>query len=418
MGDRQDIDALLIGALYGELDAAEQERLDAHLASHPADRATMDSLAETRSRVRDQLATMPQVEPAPAISTLILQEAARRAPRKGAQEKSGGVLAWLSGLLQPIARHPALAGAMALVLVGGAAGVLYNRGKVDSTEHATHTVAAPEPTTGAAPPAPPSALDRNGELGDGKDLKNADEKPTPTESYQVQLADKEHEAESGQAAGKVAAANPSPDPSATPPPASQKGVHAPTVGHNGYLTVTRPERQPKTLEDDKLAFAGPAVAGGGGAPGGAGGAGAAAGRAPADHGFASGAAAETTAGDDVASNAATQPPPKAATTAPASPTADGAYRPTEDAKLTEWAQVQHTHMVALVKAGNCTEAGKLGTELATKAPEYYATHVENDRAVRGCKQYIDQAKRKKANEAQKSRAHNAYEPDLESPAAN
>ena len=38
MVDRQDIDALLVGALYGELTPADEARLAAHLESHPGDR--------------------------------------------------------------------------------------------------------------------------------------------------------------------------------------------------------------------------------------------------------------------------------------------------------------------------------------------------------------------------------------------
>ena len=44
MVDRQDIDALLVGALYGELTPAEEARLTAHLESHPADRSALEDL--------------------------------------------------------------------------------------------------------------------------------------------------------------------------------------------------------------------------------------------------------------------------------------------------------------------------------------------------------------------------------------
>src|SRR5262245_8423103 len=128
MADRQEIDALLMGALYGELDAGEQARLEAHMVAHPSDRAAMAALEQTRARVRE--ARLPDLDPAPAISALLLQEAARRAPRKApARDERPGVLAWLSQMFRPIVAHPALAGAMALALVGGAAGVLYQTGK-------------------------------------------------------------------------------------------------------------------------------------------------------------------------------------------------------------------------------------------------------------------------------------------------
>jgi len=101
-----------------------------------------------------------------------------------------------------------------------------------------------------------------------------------------------------------------------------------------------------------------------------------------------------------------------ADTAPAQPAYDG----DKDAKADEWAKVQHQRLVQLVKDGKCVEAGKIGSDIAGRAPEYFAAHIENDRAVRGCKQYIDQGKRKKANEAYKSRSRNAFEGDLEAPA--
>ena len=42
MVDRQDIDALLISALYGELTPADEARLTMHLESHPADMEEWD----------------------------------------------------------------------------------------------------------------------------------------------------------------------------------------------------------------------------------------------------------------------------------------------------------------------------------------------------------------------------------------
>ena len=53
MVDRQDIDALLIGALYGELTPADEARLTAHLESHPADRTALADLTRARAAVRE-----------------------------------------------------------------------------------------------------------------------------------------------------------------------------------------------------------------------------------------------------------------------------------------------------------------------------------------------------------------------------
>lgn len=133
MAERQDIDALLIGALYGELDGDERARLEAHLASHPQDRSALDGLRSTRDLLKE--ADLPRSfaveEPSPAITAMLLQEAARRAP---APASKGGFLAFLAGLLKPFAASPALSAAAALVLVGGAAGLLYSRGKFGASE--------------------------------------------------------------------------------------------------------------------------------------------------------------------------------------------------------------------------------------------------------------------------------------------
>ena len=53
MLDVQDIDALLIGALYGELTPADEARLAAHLESHPTARTALDDLTHARAVVRN-----------------------------------------------------------------------------------------------------------------------------------------------------------------------------------------------------------------------------------------------------------------------------------------------------------------------------------------------------------------------------
>ena len=79
--DRQDIDALLIGALYGELTPADEARLAAHLESHPADRSALDGLQVARDAVKQSRIFDVQADPPQAVSAILLQEAARRAPR-------------------------------------------------------------------------------------------------------------------------------------------------------------------------------------------------------------------------------------------------------------------------------------------------------------------------------------------------
>ena len=123
MADRTDIDALLIGALYGELTPADEARLTAHLESHPADRTALDDLTRTRAAVRDSRILAFQFEPPAAVSALLLQEASRRAPRVQDREES-----WFQRFVRSFAAHPAMAAAATIVLVLGVAGTLYLRG--------------------------------------------------------------------------------------------------------------------------------------------------------------------------------------------------------------------------------------------------------------------------------------------------
>src|SRR5215207_5484850 len=114
MADRQDIDALLVGALYGELSSADHQRLEAHLANHPQDRAALDAMTHTRGRLREGLAAVSDAEPPAALSALLLQEAARRAPAR--KPAGAGLWAWFENAMRSMAAHPGLAAAAAFVL--------------------------------------------------------------------------------------------------------------------------------------------------------------------------------------------------------------------------------------------------------------------------------------------------------------
>ena len=128
MPDRTEIDALLIGALYGELTPADEARLTAHLESHPADRTALSDLTRTRAAVRDSRILAFQAEPPAAVSALLLQEASRRAPRS---EPSEG---WFQRFVRAFAAHPAMAAAATVVLVLGVAGTLYQIGRASCRE--------------------------------------------------------------------------------------------------------------------------------------------------------------------------------------------------------------------------------------------------------------------------------------------
>lgn len=89
-------------------------------------------------------------EPGPRVDALLMAAARQHAPKPRA--------AWwerLADWMRPAFAHPALAGAAALVIVGGAAGVMYRRGQhkvVQPTPHAAQVA-----TRDAAKAPPPSA---------------------------------------------------------------------------------------------------------------------------------------------------------------------------------------------------------------------------------------------------------------------
>jgi hypothetical protein len=154
MVDRQELDALLVGALYGELTPADEARLAAHLESHPADRSALEDLKTARAAVRESRVFEDQVEPSQALSAMLLQEAHRRAPRAASETSTEG---WLSRFMRMFVAHPAMAAAATLVVVVGVASTMYLRqGKLDTADPAAERVAmekAPEP----AAPAPAAA---------------------------------------------------------------------------------------------------------------------------------------------------------------------------------------------------------------------------------------------------------------------
>jgi len=154
MADRTEIDALLISALYGELTPADEARLTAHLESHPADRTVLADLTHTRATVRESRILTIQLEPPQSVSALLLQEAARRAPKQ-AREAAG----WFHRFMRSFMVHPAMAAAAMLVLVVGVAGTLYVRNGdqfagATAPEVARDLQATAREPAAATPPAP------------------------------------------------------------------------------------------------------------------------------------------------------------------------------------------------------------------------------------------------------------------------
>ena len=122
MLERQEIDALLISSLYGELTPSEETRLAAHLESHPTDKTALAALTSTREAVRESRILTVQLDPPQSISAILLQEAARRAPKQPAEHEG-----WFARLARSFMMHPAMAAAAMLVVVIGVATLVNNR---------------------------------------------------------------------------------------------------------------------------------------------------------------------------------------------------------------------------------------------------------------------------------------------------
>jgi hypothetical protein len=431
MLERQDIDALLVGALYGELSPTESTRLEEHLSAHPQDRLVLDGLTRARQALRDSHVLVVQAEPPAAVSALLLQEAARRAPAP--REERVGFFAKLAAFL----RHPATAAAAVVVLVAGVAGTIYLK---NGARSAIRDTAAPSATAASPPsageqPAFERELATNGSgsaaaAGAGSGFYFEDKRPMAgdtTENGDGYVAGIADEAQTG----GLDRGNDTP-PSVKSPSGGRGKDETPAQLENAekkkrdYVEVTTsggPEL--KTLEedyadvDDAETTKAPKAdkvektAESPGRKGVAQGSATGALIVPADptapdtalsvDGLAKpstmpsvgGKAGGNTAVDtDAAKVGAT----KAGTTAP---DAGG----TTGAASSDAAKLQHQRVLQLVKANKCKDAAKAAGSLYVSFPDYYAEFVANDRALKACKPYID-SERKKKQQPAKSRVRN------------
>src|SRR3569623_1259081 len=352
--DRQDIDALLIGALYGELTPADEARLAAHLEGHPADKTALDDLKSAREQVKLSRIFELQTDPPQAISAVLLQEAARRAP-KNVVTGDRSHDSWFQRFVRSFASHPAMAAAAMLVLVVGIAGTLYMKNG----------------SVGVAPTA---------------DMANAKEQAAGSAAIQVGLADGQldrKQAEQPPEADKAERAKVAQMPATETTTAKTDDYAKKPVAHakkgTGYLEVDTP-RAPKEMPDPN------AVADNDGEPAEQKQAGPSNKSATAPIGNATPGAASTgaIAGGGAAPQQAAPapqvaPPPPPAdyskskvavtkpTPAPAKTVAKEAPKTDEapveatrgDSDLIAWAKQQHAAAVAQVKAGNCNAAASL-----------------------------------------------------------
>ncbi len=443
MLERQEIDALLISSLYGELTPTEETRLATHLEAHPADKLALAALSSTREAVRESRILQVQLDPPQQVSALLLQEAARRAPKA---EFEG----WFAGLARSFMAHRAMAAAAMLVVVIGVTTLVKNR-KGDAFVESSAPVASQTVGAGSAAgsaieqgtlaPSATATLPR--EKDEAKlDGKSAGQPASKGDSFRVDLE------EAGAKGGTAGEDRKQPDaeakgrreraldrsPVAKPDAAERAVAGDETTGKaktakkaapatkspsGSYLELRSDEPAPKDFEstptdgrgykyEDDLAKTPPTgstatvkasprsdpkseaqqvtqspptttSAPGGGAPP----------RAP------------------TSAPAASSPPPPAKV---AGTTRDAARAPAEDKAANDpqlaWAREQHTAITAKVRAGDCKTAANIAVGLANRDPSYYQQNVATDRTVRDCLAYIDNAREKDAEQrAERARAN-------------
>ena len=388
MDDRQDIDALLISALYGELTPADEARLTQHLESHPTDRTALADLTRARTAVRESRILERQVEPPQSVSALLLQEAARRAPRKVDSEKRS----WLQRLMMSLVAHPAMAAAATLVLVVGVAGSLYMRNSDQFADKTAVTESAD--TTRAAEPAmqAPAVAEKEKAKGTAAAEIATDQGTAGSAAYQVHLDDTTAVTKPD-ALRMRAQSTPSPTVAHATPPAAKNVKDGIIVGRK------EPPATPRDLDADKPAD-------------------------PAANGDVNGFSPTTTAKlakqeqqprVDTGKAPAAAPPP-------AGSVSQGADRRLTDKKADEerkadedlaWARAQLSQAIAFKQQKNCTAAATIIVAIQKRTPDFYNQTVATNRDLKECRTYVDLAREK--DESQKSRASKRPAPaDLES----
>jgi hypothetical protein len=347
----QELDALLVGALYGELGPADEARLAAHLESHPTDRTALDDMRSMRKTLVDSRFFELHFDPPPSVSAMLVQEAARRAPRK--VETGDG---WFMRLTRSFASHPAMAAAAMLVVVVGVAGTLYMKQGADlarpSVVESKPMIAIGSATaaTDVPPSVPPSA------------------QPAAENGIVADLADKQLEQQ-----GQLAKISDPSKTSITPMPTSRSSPKG--------IIVTHHEAQPKELDrgedaNGNVAFATPP--------------------SPPPPPKAANDEYKKTQTDGPAASAPAQAPhADVATVAPTTPGAAGGGAATagKDAASSQdtWARDQHQRVASLVRGGRCEDAAPIAVEINKRAPDYYNSYVATDRTLKQCLSYIASA---------------------------
>lgn len=461
--DRQDIDALLISALYGELTPADEARLATHLESHPADRGALDDLKVARQAVLDSRIFAVQLDPPQAVSALLLQEAHRRAPKRAVAADGEQKESWFFRFTRSFMAHPAMAAAAMLVLVLGGAGILWvKKGDHVATQEVSNAAVADQrvaPAGAAAQMPDPAAAGSaafNADLYEGgtgaaleqaspadkaADGKADDDEATAADRWenQQELAKEQRQTVASERNRKAA-----------------RGIRVET--EKGALKeYDGDSKKQAAAKDTSLSlddFAGADRVGGAkggetnahGMPSG-GGAGMAAPGAAAPRADSAPAPAPSTgyaqppppppptvtankptataqprapepAKKAPATTSTTTAPPAQTIARPAEekPAADAGASTKSEAKrdessLVAWAKGEHSRAVALAQKGECSAAAKVALGVSNRASSYYAQYMATDRALKQCAAYISAERDRDAERSGKARAKKAAPAD-------
>jgi hypothetical protein len=364
MNDRQDIDALLISALYGELTPADEARLNTHLESHPADRAVLEGMTQARTALHESRILTVQLEPPQSISALLLQEAARRAPKPVAQIATEEVReGWFARFVRSFASRPMMAAAAMLVLAVGVIGTMKVRSSSfeATADHPNLPALASGRDVHAAPAAEsaPTPKDTFPNAGSSIPVQLSDD---DGRSRNRDHEDRAHEEKQVKQDAKATVAE-----TARPLPP----VTAPRQDLDSIAVRTRPPT-PKPIDPDVAK------------------------KESRDSVIGITESTSDEGKNRGAGGASAAEPPRAPATpvTPPSPAADRSVRPpvserSEQVENTGAARNIHREAVAAARANDCAKAGKLATELEEVAPGYYQSQLQTDRELKKCLPHIN-----------------------------
>jgi hypothetical protein len=369
------MDELMMDWLYEELDPSSSARVTEHVDGCARCSAEIGALRRTRAAFRG----LSDVEPPPAVSAILLHEAARRthgtaataAPRADAASRRFWLR--LRAWLQPIALHPAATAMATLILVAGVAGALYVRRGWDigspmqvpaaheGADESRSVAATPVPE----PPPPPGAPADRAKLATGAGSEVADGRADRNDAYAAGLVEGDAEAElraagsANQSAKRIA---------------RRKRAVAEKQQEVAAADDLQPGKGAKDKDGIRQRGLDPARPESAAAP------------------------AEST---DAAVGGASADTGRLSRAKKAAPPADAKARLEngESAPSREeqgWLEVQEQKLAALARGKRCREAAAIANDILDRNPAYYSRRVRDSRQLQPCRTYVASEQRRRA----------------------